>query len=111
MGERSVAIHPVLRNIDVKTAQIHGTKLVYPVVNFVELKLLVGLSALLDQLLKPRCRPPIDQGEIRDLVLSGIKVVEVSQKDPERISNAAVGVGQLAEHRLAERYLVGVIDA
>ena len=44
----SVAIHPVLCDIDVEAAQIDGTKLVYPVVNFVKLILLVSFPALLD---------------------------------------------------------------
>src|SRR5260370_201471 len=45
---RGVAIHSVLCDIDVEAAEIDCTKLVYPVVNFVKLVLLVGISALLD---------------------------------------------------------------
>ena len=108
MGRGSVAIHPVLGDIDVEAAQIDGTKLVYPVVNFVKLVLLVRIPALLNQLLKPRRRPSIDQREIRHLVFGRIKVVEICQKDPQRVPNSAVGVRQLAEHRLAERDLVGI---
>src|ERR1700722_20775053 len=102
-GGGSVAIHSVLGDIDVEAAQIHGTKLVYPVVNFVKLILPIGLLALLDELLKPRSRPSIDQGEIAHLVPLGIEVVEITQKDSKGISNSAVGVAQLAEHGLAER--------
>ena len=82
-GGGSVAIHSVLGDIDVEAAQIHGTKLVYPVVNFVKLILLVGFAALFNQLLKPRRHPSIDQGEIRPLVFLWIKIVEVSQQDPQ----------------------------
>ena len=37
-----------LCDIDVETAEIHGTELVYSVVDLMELVLLVGLAALLD---------------------------------------------------------------
>src|ERR1700722_320827 len=110
-GGGSVAIHSVLGDIDVEAAQIHGTKLVYPVVNFVKLILQVGFAALFNELLKPRRYPSIDQSEIRPLDFRWIKIVEVSQQNPQCVSNSAVGVGQLPEHLLAERDLVGVVDA
>jgi hypothetical protein len=80
-GVRSIAIHPVLGDVDVEAAQIDGTKLVYPVVNLMKLILLVGFPALLNKLLKPGCYPSVGEGEIAERVFCRIKVVEIPEQD------------------------------
>src|SRR5262249_39774491 len=56
-----VAIHPVLGDVDIETAQIHCTKLVQHVVNLVELERFVGRTAIGDHLVQTLQNPAINQ--------------------------------------------------
>ena len=58
-----VAIHAVLRDVDVETAQIDGAELVERVVNLVKFVGRVGRAAILDHLLQTIENPAIDEGE------------------------------------------------
>src|SRR5207247_3560694 len=58
---RRVAVHPILRNIDIEAAQIDGAKLVECVINLMELERLVSRSTIANHLVKPLQNPAINQ--------------------------------------------------
>jgi hypothetical protein len=64
-GVDRVAVEPVLRDIDVETAQVDGAELVEAVINLVEFICGIGHTAFLDDLLQTIENPAIDEGEIR----------------------------------------------
>src|SRR5215471_18753822 len=57
-----VAIHPVLGDIDIETAQIDGAKLVQRVVNLVEFARFISRSAISDYLVQTLQNPAINEG-------------------------------------------------
>ena len=57
---RRVAIHPVLGDVDVKTAEVDRAKLIQGVINLVKLEELISRSAIADHLIEPFEDPAID---------------------------------------------------
>ena len=62
---QGVAIHPVFGDVDVKTAQIDGAKLIERVINLVELESPVSESTITDYLTETLQNPAIDQCAFR----------------------------------------------
>src|SRR5919109_3846328 len=60
-GVCRVAIHPVLRDIDVEAAQIHGTKLVERVINLVELECFISGSTSANRFIESLENPAVDK--------------------------------------------------
>src|SRR5947199_4212081 len=56
-----VAIHPVLRDVDVEATQINRAKLVECVIDLVKLERLVSQSTIANHLLKPLQNQAVDQ--------------------------------------------------
>src|ERR1043166_5474189 len=66
---RSVAVHSVLGDVDVKAAQIYGAKLIQRVIDLVKFEILVGRPTRLDHLIKSLQNPAIDKAKILPVFL------------------------------------------
>src|SRR5919201_1907554 len=58
---RRIAVHSILRNIDIQTAQVDGTKVIDRVVDPMKLESLVSGSTIDNQLIQPLQNPAIDE--------------------------------------------------
>src|SRR5437588_9574734 len=56
---RSIAIHPVLGDVDVKTTQVDRAKLVDRMINFVKLECFVSGATIANHLIEPLQNPTI----------------------------------------------------
>ena len=79
-----VAIHAVLRDVDIEAAQVDGAELIQGVINLVEFVGRIGRAAFFDDLLQPIENPAIDQGEFA-LSRSAIPVAGKSCRLPNKI--------------------------
>src|SRR5262245_50876243 len=111
-----VAIHPVLGDVDIKTAQIDRAKLIERVINLVELERCVCRSAISNHVVQTFQNPAIDQGCSRrypaPVSARGYgKIMKISEQNAQRVSNPAIRVAQASENLLGKGNVSGVIDA
>ena len=75
-----------------------------------ELEFFVGIEACSHNLLEAGENPPIDKGEgFRRGGICRVVVVEIRQKDAQRVANASVGIRETREDFLRERNIVGEV--
>src|SRR5436190_17790424 len=105
---RRVTVHPVLGDVDVKAAQIDGAKLIQRVIDLVKFEIIVRRPTRLDHLIQSFQNPAIDQSKRHPCCSGGLrppitatlrerrytKVVQITEQNPQRISNAAIRVAE-----------------
>ena len=75
-----------------------------------ELEFFVGIEACGHDFLEAGENPPIDEGEgFRRGGICSVVVVEIRQKDAQRVANAPVGIRETREDFLRERNIVGEV--
>ncbi len=104
-----VSIEPVLQQVKIDLAQIHGTELVHPVVDLVELKTLVGVADTVHKPAQPVQDPPVHLPHHllpRQARPARLEVIEIRQDEPERVAEPPVSVHDLVEDVAAGRHVL-----
>src|SRR4051812_31768413 len=95
----SVAIHPVLRDVDVKAAQIDGAEMIQDVIDLVELICCIRRAAFRDHILETIQDPAIDESKIGGTCFctswtcgskSLREIVQIPEQNPQRVSDPAI---------------------
>src|SRR5436190_10404189 len=113
----SVAVHPVLGDIDVEAAQVDGAKLVERVINFMKLKRFICRSGISNHVVQTLQNPAVDQrcsGHRRYQPAAARvrrKIIKISKQNTQRVPDPAIRVAQTCENLFGKWDVSGVIDA
>ena len=82
-----VAVETVFRDVHVKTAQVHGAKVIYGMINAMELEFVVGVSTGGNEHLQSRENPSIYESEIlASGLVTRVVVMQVCKQDAKSVS-------------------------
>ena len=110
-GVGGLDVHRVLDDVEVDRGEIDRAEIEQPVVNRVELVLLVRLMAALDGLGGARQDPAIDVAHlgIRHRLRSRIEVAQVRQQEARGVPDLPIALGDPRHDLLADRHVVAVV--
>ena len=109
-----LGVEPVLEDVEIEARQLDRAELVDPLIDAVELELLVGRADVADHLVELPQGPAVDLVQGFGSHRRGVElrvILQVPQQVAERVADLAVRLGHLLDAALAHPDVVGVVEA